>query len=80
MPLAFEWVGEGQAVVGISGQSPPLVVNKMVMVGAEADEVVGGGLSAVLPVCDVVDFADCVSAPGESASAAVSDGDCFAHR
>ncbi|CAB4930924.1 unannotated protein [freshwater metagenome] len=50
------------------------------MVGAEADEVVGGGLPAVLPVCDVVDFADCVSASGESALAVVSDGDCFAHR
>ena len=50
------------------------------VVTAEADEVVGGGLPAVLPVCDVVDFADCVSAPGESASAVVSDGDRFAHR
>ena len=50
------------------------------MVTAEADEVVGGGLSAVLPVCDVVDFSDCVSTSGESALPVVSDGDCFAHR
>jgi hypothetical protein len=50
------------------------------MVGAEADEVVGGGLSTVLPVLDVVDFADCVFTSGESASAIVSDGDRFAHR
>jgi hypothetical protein len=54
-------------------------MDKMVMVGAETDEVVGGGFSAVLPELDVVDFANCVSAPGESASAMVSDGDCFAH-
>jgi hypothetical protein len=52
----------------------------MVMVGAEADEVVGGGLPAVLPVFDVVDLADCVFASGESALAVVADGDCFAHR
>jgi len=50
------------------------------MVGTQADEVVGGGFSAVLPVCDVVNFADCVSTAGESASAVVSDGDRFAHR
>ena len=52
----------------------------MVMVGAEADEVVGGGFPAVLPVLDVVDFADCVSAPRESALAVVSDGYRLAHR
>ena len=39
-----------------------------------------GFLSAILPIFDVVDFADCVSAPGESALAVVSDGDRFAHR
>ena len=43
-------------------------------------EVVGGRLSAILPIFDVVDLADCVSAPGESALAVVSDGDRFAHR
>ena len=80
MPFAFSRVGEGEFVVGVSGQSPPFVVDKMVMVGTQADEVVGGGFPAVLPVCDVVDFADCVSTSGESASAVVSDGDCFAHR
>ena len=50
------------------------------MVGAEADEVVGGGFPAVLPILDVVDFADCVSTSRESAVAVVSDGDRFAHR
>ena len=80
MPFACEWVGEGESVVGVTGQSPPLVVNYVVMVTTQADEVVGGGLPAVLPVFDVVDFADCVFAARESALTVVSDGDCFAHR
>jgi hypothetical protein len=50
------------------------------MVGTQADEVVGGGFSAVLPILDVMNFANCMFTPGESALPVVSDGDRFAHR
>ena len=80
MPFAFSRVGEGEFVVGVSGRSPPFVVDKMVMVGTQPDEVVSSGFSAVLPIFDVMDLADCVSAPGESALSVVADGDRLAHR
>ena len=78
--LTFLPVAEGEPKIRIAGQSPPAVVNRVVMVAAESDEIVSSCATAVLPIDDVMDLANCVVASGESASTAISDSDRLAHR
>ena len=49
-------VGENQPMIGISGQTPPLVMDEVVMMRTQPHEVVGSGRTAVLPEDDVVNL------------------------
>ena len=78
--LACAWIGEGESEVRVSGQSPPAVVNRVVMMAAESDEIVSSCASTMLPKDDVMDLPNCVVASGESASTPISDSYRLAHR
>ena len=64
------WRVKGKNAVGFSGYRPPAFMNQVMMEGAERDQVVQAGLSAVQPVLDVMPVKEGrVGAPGEGAAA-----------
>jgi len=63
----LSWPGEGEVVVGVSGEGEASFVDGVVVVSAQAGEVVLVCGSAVGPEDEVVDFLDGGVAVGEAA-------------